>query len=91
VNGHFAKLISECHSEYSSVLNEETNSFGVKWQQLNPSFTPNSSYLSIYNSFQFMSASQLNSNPYIGKVETYSGGAYVFNMIGDKMEIVSNL
>jgi hypothetical protein len=38
-----------------------------------------------------MNASQLNSYPFIGKVETYSGGGYVFNMIGEKMEIFSNL
>ena len=81
MNDHFKHLISECLDAYSAVSNQETHSFDVKWQpMLNSSFTPNSSYSPIYNSFQYTPSSHINSFPHVGNVETYSGGGYVFEM-----------
>ena len=53
--------------------------------------TSNSSFTYIYNSFKYTPSSRINSLPHVGNFETYSGGGYVFDMIGDASAISSNL
>ena len=71
--------ITECLDEFSP-LSQETSPFDVNWSDYNQTYTPNTTFLNVYNSFQYTDASQTKSAPYIGKLHAYTGSGYVFAM-----------
>jgi polycystin 1L2 len=80
-NKHVNKIVSSCTSEYSSFTQDQ-RSFDIKWQTNSNSSISSSLYnINILNAFKYTKSSDLNSNPYRGKVNTYLGGGYVFKMM----------
>ena len=90
VNEHFQREILSCSQEYSALYQEET-SFGLEWTQFNQSIVPNANLANIYTSFQYSSGYAMNSFPYTGKVNTYSGGGYILKMQGNSQHIRNNV
>ena len=90
VNFYMDKIrIPECIGQYSALYNENKY-YDFNWQSYNATYTPNTAFSDIYSAFQFTEPSQINSYPYIGVMNTYLGGGYVFKMMGDSSLILNN-
>ena len=83
-------MITECYGEYS-LINQDKSSYAPDWDMYNSTYTPNTTYANIYQSFQYTSSSQINSYPYTGSKNTYFGGGYVFKMKGSINDTKANL
>ena len=67
-----------CYYEYS-LLNQETKSYAPNWLTDNATKF-NSFDTNVNSSFLYTNASQINSYPYAGIINTYMGGGYVFKV-----------
>jgi hypothetical protein len=72
--------ISSCNQVYS-ILDQEERSFDLDWSILNNNLSLSSDIIS--NSFTYTPSSVLKSLSYKGRVNTYSGGGYVYEMKED--------
>ena len=82
-----ANAVNYCNADSK----KETNNYGFKWTAFNESYSPNLANQYLYESFQYESAASLNSYPYGGVYNTYTGDGYVFKLIGSAQDLISNL
>jgi len=80
-------VVNDCYREYSA-LNQEKGSYDFNWQAIN---TQNSTFDYVQNAFKYTQSSQIDSYPYMAKVNTYFGGGYVFKMIGNASFLTDSL
>lgn len=81
-------IVNECNEDYSA-LNQEKGSYDIKWKALNSQNSTTFAY--VQNAFKYTQSSQIDSYPYIAKVNTYYGGGYVFKMIGNATYLSESL
>ena len=74
-----------------NTFNQERNSFGFGWAHMNSSYVPPNGYLSVYNAFQYKDDVSLQGLPIKGKLSTYEGNGYVYEMRGKLSYIQGNL
>lgn len=90
MSSKFKNLIHFCDGDYSN-LNEDRSSYGYNWYDFNSSLAVSGSQLNAYTAFQYKSAYNLNSLPYMGMYTTYPGGGYVYAMRGSVTDLIGNL
>jgi len=83
-------MIEFCTAELSSY-NQDTDSYGFGWSQLNQSYSPPNGYQSVYKGFQYQNADLLQGSPIQGQHNTYDGSGYVYEMRGKLDYIQGNL
>ncbi|PAA49240.1 hypothetical protein BOX15_Mlig028406g1 [Macrostomum lignano] len=87
-------LYKHCVHGYS-LANEETRSFGPKWEPLNASSLAasiNSSKTDYaHEAFLYSTGADLKSLPYMALINTYSAGGYVFQMRGSEKIVQANI
>jgi len=78
-----------CYEEYSP-LSQETQSFDIDWKEYNSNKSSSVDSV-VINSFQYTQASQISSYPFMGQVNTYMGGGYIYKLQGEKANISSQM
>jgi hypothetical protein len=74
-----------------NTKSQDENSYGFAWSEYNSSYVAPFGYKSIYEAFQFKSASTLQGSPYQGKFNIYDGGGYLYEMRGQLEYLKGNL
>ena len=88
--GTIKGMINHCTDDINSVSQDDEN-YGFSWSQFNSNYSPPHGYQSIYDSFQFKDANQLQSSNLKGQFATYDGSGYLYEMRGKLSYIQGNL
>ena len=89
--GEFKNIFESCTSGDFSSASKETTNYGFGWSNFNDSYIPPKGYQSVYNSFQYQDADQLQGSSIQGKYDTYDGSGYVYEMRGQLSYVQGNL
>uniref|UniRef100_A0A915JQU5 Uncharacterized protein n=1 Tax=Romanomermis culicivorax TaxID=13658 RepID=A0A915JQU5_ROMCU len=81
VQPRFKSIIKYCYTK-SSIIFEDRADYGPSWNQHSNIYKPE---------FTYKSAKELQSFPFYGTVDIYSGGGYVVELIGPKTEVDDKL
>ncbi|RNA16124.1 polycystic kidney disease 1-like 2 [Brachionus plicatilis] len=82
--------INFCEKDYS-FFSEESRDFGFGWSKNFSNFTPTSETNRVFDAFRYKNSEILETYPYFGVYNTYSGGGYVYELRGSLQQMNDNL
>ena len=83
---NFLNLINHCDNDIS-VFNTEKSAFDPTWSAYSSLELPDIQH----KSFRYQKSEQYHNDPFFGAYNSYIGGGYIYEMSGEKSEIISNL